>query len=80
MEKNENCEAGDTDPTEGRIHSFHRVYTVTFLKDLVEDSPKFSLGSGALRARSEDEARCKTGHFTLILLSSGVKILHSRLN
>ena len=74
MEKNENREAGNADAAKGRIHSFHRVYAVSFLKDLIEDSPKFSLrGGGALRALGVDEARCKTGHRTLDTL------LHTRI-
>ena len=73
MEKNENREAGNADAAKGRIHSFHRVNAVTFLIDLIEDSPKFSLRSGALRALGVDEARCKTGHRTLDTL------LHTRI-
>ena len=41
VEKNEKTETGDTDAAEDRIHSFHRLYTITFLKDLLEDSAKF---------------------------------------
>ena len=73
MEKNENREAGNADAAKGRIHSFHRVNAVTFLKDLIEYSPKFSLRSGALRALGVDEARRKTGHRTLDAL------LHTRI-
>ena len=74
MEQNENTEAGYTDATKDRIHNFHRVHTVTFLKDLIEDSPKLSLRfSRALRVQRVDEARCKTGHQTLDIL------LHTRI-
>ena len=63
MEKNENTEAGNTDATEDRIHNFHGVHTVTFLKDLIEDSAKLSLRlNGALRVQDVDESRCKTSH------------------
>ena len=47
MEEKKKTEAGNAEDTKDRVHSFHRVYTITLLRDLTVQPPKIIITSGA---------------------------------
>ena len=47
MEEKKKTEAGNAEDTKDRVHSFHRVYTITLLRDLTVQPPHIIVTSGA---------------------------------
>ena len=47
MEEKKKTEASNAEDTKDRVHSFHRVYTITLLRDLTVQPPHIIITSGA---------------------------------
>ena len=47
MEEKKKTEAGNAEDTKDRVDSFHRVYTITLLRDLTVQPPHMIITSGA---------------------------------
>ena len=47
MEEKKKTEASNAEDTKDRVHSFHRVYTITLLRDLTVQPSHIIITSGA---------------------------------